>query len=175
MWEIFGYAIISTTIIFILIQWFDLSDNRSNIIVGSFTATLYITSVLAGQIADKIIGYYRSVLLGGIFLIIGYTYLALAPDLFAFCIALGVVCSGTGLLKTNVGSYLGYSYKVGDTHRQIGFIKLNLEIYKKEINLKRWLLAIIISIAGTAISVLVIYIPSISNIFLVLVIILVCM
>jgi POT family proton-dependent oligopeptide transporter len=109
MWEIFGYAIISTTIIFILIQWFDLSDNRSNIIVGSFTAMLYITSVLAGQIADKIIGYYRRVLLGGIFLILGYTYLALAADLFTFCMALGVVCSGTGLLKTNVGSYLGYS------------------------------------------------------------------
>ena len=67
MWERFGYAIISTTIIFILIQRFYLSDNRSNIIMGSFTAMLYITSVLAGQIADKIIGYYRSVLLGGIF------------------------------------------------------------------------------------------------------------
>ena len=220
MWERFGNAIISTTMIFILIQRFDLSDSRSNIIVGSFTGMLYITSVLAGQIADKIIGYYRSVLLGGVFLIIGYTYLAFAQDLFTFCIALGVVCTGTGLLKTNVGSYLGHSYKVSDTHRQsgftifyvginvgaflgflsagyiykyigasaificasvmlvlgtltfyLGFKKLKLEVYKKEVSNKRWVLASIISVVGTSLCILVIYVPSISNMFLVLVII----
>ena len=120
-----GYAIIATTMIFILIQRFDLNDSKANIIVGSlvgsFSAMLYIPSVLAGQVADKLIWYYRSVLLGGIFLIAGYTYLVFASDLFTFCIALGAVCSGTGLLKTNVGSYLGHSYKPEDTHSQSGF------------------------------------------------------
>lgn len=219
MWERFGYSIIATTIIFILIQRFDLPDSRANIIVGSFSAMLYITSVLAGQVADKIIGYYRSVLLGGIFLVLGYTYLIFAYDLFTFCIALGAICSGTGLLKTNVGSYLGHSYKPTDKHRQsgftifyvginvggflgfstagyiynslgdiaifisaavmifvgtltfyIGFKKLNLELYRKDAGLSQWILAILISLTGTVASVLVIYNPSISNLFLVLII-----
>lgn len=121
MWERFGYMLISMTLVFILIQRFNLDDARSNTIVASFTAVLYITSVLAGQIADKFIGYYRSVLLGGITLIIGYTYLAITSDLFHFCIALGIVSSGTGLLKTNVGSYLGKNYSFEDPNRQSGF------------------------------------------------------
>lgn len=121
MWERFGYMLISSTMIFILIQRFNLSDYRSNIIVGSFAGVVYITSVLAGQIADKLIGYYRSILFGGVALIIGYTYLAIARDLFTFCVALGVICSGTGLLKTNVGSYLGQSYESDAKHRSSGF------------------------------------------------------
>lgn len=219
MWERFGYAIIATTIIFILIQRFDLNDSRANIIVGSFSAMLYITSVLAGQVADKLIGYYRSVILGGIFLVAGYTYLIFANDLFTFSVALGAICSGTGLLKTNVGSYLGHSYKPEDKHRQsgftifyvginiggllgfstagyiynsigdiaifvlaaimilvgtltfyIGFKKMGLELYKKDVALSHWIAAVIISIAGALISVLVIYNPDISNLFLVLII-----
>ncbi|WP_150463823.1 peptide MFS transporter [Francisella sp. XLW-1] len=220
MWERFGYAIIATTMIFILIQRFDLNDSKANIIVGSFSAMLYITSVLAGQVADKLIGYYRSVLLGGVFLIAGYTYLVFASDLFTFCIALGAVCSGTGLLKTNVGSYLGHSYKPEDTHRQsgftifyvginiggllgfstagyiynsmgdiaifvlaaimiligtltfyIGFKKLSLELYRESVSVFQWILAIAISIGGGLASVIVIYNPSISNLFLILIII----
>ena len=121
MWERFGNAIIASTVVFILIQRFDLPDNRANLIVGAFTAMLYITSVLSGQVADKLLGYYRSVLLGGVFLIVGYTILAFTQNLLSFCFALGVVCSGTGCLKTNVGSYLGHSYKPEDKHRQSGF------------------------------------------------------
>ena len=91
---------------------------------------------------------------------------------------LGYLCAG--YIYKNIGASAIFvcaavMLVLGTLTFYIGFIKLNLEIYKKEINLKRWLLAIIISIAGTAISVLVIYISSISNIFLVLVIILVCM
>ncbi|AIT10116.1 hypothetical protein LO80_09125 [Candidatus Francisella endociliophora] len=220
MWERFGNAIIASTVVFILIQRFDLSDHKANLIVGSFTAMLFITSVLAGQVADRLLGYYRSVILGGIFLIVGYTYLAFAQDLFTFCVALGVVCSGTGSLKTNIGSYLGHSYKPGDKHRQSGFTifyvginvgallglssagylynnfgekatlltaaimlvlgtlgfyfgfkKAGLTLYRKNVSISSWILGIILTLIGTCISVFVIYYPSVSNVFLVLVII----
>ncbi|AIT10117.1 hypothetical protein LO80_09130 [Candidatus Francisella endociliophora] len=220
MWERFGYMLISTTVIFILIQRFNLDDSRANIIVGSFTAILYITSVLAGQIADKIIGYYRSVILGGIVLVIGYSYLALAQDLFTFCVALGVVCSGTGLLKTNVGSYLGHSYDASDTHRQSGFTifyvginigalvgnimagyiykylggsaifitsafmlivgtltfyfgfkLMNLKLYRREVTIYSWIAAIVLTLIGAIIGVIVIYNPNVSSVFFALVII----
>lgn len=220
MWERFGYMLISMTLVFILIQRFSLDDTRANIIIGSFTAVLYITSVLAGQIADKLIGYYRSVLLGGIVLVIGYSYLAVVTDLFHFCIALGIVCSGTGLLKTNVGSYLGQNYEFEDTNRQggftifyvginvgallgnivsgylyesfggvgiftasaimltlgtltffYGFKIFNLKKYKNDVKIYHYILAIIITIIGAAVGVLVIYNPSVSSMFFLLVVI----
>jgi POT family proton-dependent oligopeptide transporter len=220
MWERFGYVLISMTLVFILIQRFNLDDTRANIIIGSFTAMLYITSVLAGQIADKLIGYYRSILLGGIILVIGYSYLAIANNLLNFCIALGIVCTGTGLLKTNVGSYLGQSYGFEDTNRQGGFtifyVGLNvgalfgsmlsgylyelfggfgvfatsaimltmgvltffygfkyfkLKKYKCDVKLANYIFAMVITIMGASLSVIVIYKPAISSIFFLLVII----
>lgn len=220
MWERFGNAIIATTVIFILIQRFDLPDSRANLIVGSFTAMLFITSVLAGQVADRLLGYYRSVILGGVLLVFGYTYLAFAQSLLTFCLALAVVCSGTGSLKTNISSYLGHSYKPGDKHRQSGFTifyvginagaliglscagylydnygqevtllatalmlvlgtygfyygfkKADLPLYKTDAPMGDWILGILLTLLGTLISLFVIYYPSVSNLFLALIIV----
>ena len=121
MWERFGYKILLGLLVFVLLKKFNLNDSQAAQIAGGFTGLLYITSILAGYIADNYIGYYRSVILGGIILIIGYISLALAPTLIILSISLGIISVGTGLLKSNISSYLGISYQKGDPNREKGF------------------------------------------------------
>ncbi len=121
MWERFGYKILLGLLVFVLLRKYNLSDAEAAQIAGGFTGLLYITSILAGYIADRFIGYYRSVLFGGAILIVGYTILAIAPSLLVLCIGLGIISVGTGLLKSNIGSYLGISYAAGDPKRDKGF------------------------------------------------------
>lgn len=121
MWERFGYKILLGLLVFVLLKKYNLDDGQAAIIVGGFTGLLYITSLVAGFIADRFIGYYRSVLLGAVILIVGYLVLAVAPSLLVVSIALGTISVGTGLLKSNVGSFLGLSYKPGDPNRDKGF------------------------------------------------------
>jgi proton-dependent oligopeptide transporter, POT family len=121
MWERFGYKIILGLLVFVLLKRFNLTDAEAAGITGAFTGLLYITSILAGYIADNYIGYYRSVLLGATVLIIGYLLLAASSTILLLSVSLGVISVGTGLLKTNISSYLGASYAVGDSNRDKGF------------------------------------------------------
>ena len=121
MWERFGYKILLGLLVFVLLKRFGLDYSQAAVIVGGFTGLLYITSIIAGYIADKFIGYYRSVLLGGVILVIGYIILAIAPSLLILSLALGSISVGTGLLKSNISSYLGVSYEKGDPKRDKGF------------------------------------------------------
>ena len=88
---------------------------------GGFTGLLYITSIVAGYLADHYIGYYRAVLLGACLLFFGYVFLAFVSSLFLLCFSLGIISVGTGLLKSNISSYLGTSYKPKDPRREKGF------------------------------------------------------
>ena len=121
MWERFGYKIILGLLIFVLLQRFGFTDAQAAGVTGSFTGLLYITSILAGYIADHFIGYYRSVILGAIILIAGYLLLAISNHILLLSISLGTISVGTGLLKTNISSYLGASYQPGDQNRQKGY------------------------------------------------------
>lgn len=121
MWERFGYKILLGLLVFVLLRGYGLSDSVAAQITGGFTGLLYITSILAGYIADNYIGYYRSVIIGGAVLVVGYFILALAPSLFILCFALGIISVGTGMLKSNISSYLGSAYDVNDPNREKGF------------------------------------------------------
>ena len=99
---------------------FGFSDDQSYIISGAFTALAYISPMIGGLIADKILGFKVSILWGGIFLSIGYALLAFAPN-HEFYLALATIIVGNGLFKPNISSLLGALYPPGDTARDAGF------------------------------------------------------
>src|SRR5678809_229883 len=61
-------------------------------IVGSFIALVYLTPFIGGLIADRYLGYIRSIFLGGSLMAAGYLLLAL-PDNITMYIGLGcIIC-----------------------------------------------------------------------------------
>jgi POT family proton-dependent oligopeptide transporter len=87
---------------------------------GGYTAMVYMTGILGGYIADRILGYQRSIMLGGVLMAIGM-FMLMAPDLTTFLLGLAVVVVGNGLFKPNISTMVGKLYAPGDARRDSGF------------------------------------------------------
>ncbi len=122
MWERYGFYMIQALLILYLIGVFHLDDDLSYGILGSVTALAYINSIIGGYIADQLIGHRLAVLLGALFLSIGYAVLSLHLGLGWIAVALAVITLGTGLLKPNISSMVGSLYEEDDPRRHSGFV-----------------------------------------------------
>jgi POT family proton-dependent oligopeptide transporter len=95
---------------------------------GGFTALVYALGIFGGAIADKVLGYRRTIVMGGLFIAAG-EFVLMVPkgdwlglgqrQLFFFGLALLIV--GNGLFKPNISSLVGKLYKQGDPRRDGGF------------------------------------------------------
>src|SRR5688500_8483289 len=78
-------------------------------IVGSFIALVYLTPFIGGLIADRYLGYIKSIFLGGILMAAGYLGLAF-PGNTAMYISLSLIIVGNGFFKPNISTLLGNIY-----------------------------------------------------------------
>ncbi|HEY8182592.1 MAG TPA: peptide MFS transporter [Thermoanaerobaculia bacterium] len=95
-------------------------DKRATQIYGLYTMLVYLMGVPGGFIADRFIGHYRAVLVGGIVIACGHFTMAV-PGLPFFFIGLLLIIIGTGLLKPNVSTLVGTLYTRDDPRRDAGF------------------------------------------------------
>lgn len=97
-----------------------LSDKDANLKYGAIQAFVYAFTFLGGIFADKILGFKKSLLFGGIVMIAGNLLIAFSPqDMFYLGITLSII--GTGFFKPNISSMVGDLYKEGDPRRDAGF------------------------------------------------------
>jgi len=87
---------------------------------GAFLALVYATAVFGGYVADKIIGYQRSILVGAVVMAAGL-FMIMIPNHQIFLLGLSTVIVGNGLFKPNISSMVGQLYAQGDSRRDRGF------------------------------------------------------
>lgn len=109
---------------------------------GWYTMLVYVASIPGGYIADKMLGQKKSVLYGGLILIVGQSILAVSA-LWAFYTGLFLIILGVGLLKPNISTMVGGLYKKGDIRRDKGFT-----IFYIGINLGAFMSALIVGYVG---------------------------
>ncbi len=95
-------------------------DKKATQIYGLYTMLVYLMGVPGGFIADRFIGHYRAVLIGGIIIACGHFTMAI-PGLPFFFTGLFLIIIGTGLLKPNVSTIVGTLYARDDPRRDAGF------------------------------------------------------
>jgi POT family proton-dependent oligopeptide transporter len=87
---------------------------------GGFTALVYAVGIFGGAIADRVLGYRRSILLGGSLMAAGeFVLMAGQKDVFFYGLSLLIV--GNGMFKPNISTLVGKLYKQGDPRRDGGF------------------------------------------------------
>jgi POT family proton-dependent oligopeptide transporter len=109
---------------------------------GTYTMLVYVASIPGGWIADNILGQKKSVLYGGILLVLGHSILAV-EEMWAFYSGLGLIIAGVGMLKPNISSMVGGLYAQGDVRRDKGFI-----IFYIGINVGAFLSSLIVGYVG---------------------------
>jgi POT family proton-dependent oligopeptide transporter len=125
MWERFSYYGMRALLILYMVAPVDkgglaFSTEKGASIYGWYTMGVYAMSVPGGWVADKLLGLYRSVLLGGIIIAAGHFMMAY-PSLPTFYAGLISIVIGTGLLKPNVSGIVGTLYSKEDVRRDAGF------------------------------------------------------
>jgi POT family proton-dependent oligopeptide transporter len=98
----------------------DLAEKQASLTYGGFTSLVYATGIFGGLIADRFLGYQRSILLGGFLMAVGM-FLLLFKDLNTFLIGLSIMVAGNGLFKPNISSMVGKLYSPQDPRRDSGF------------------------------------------------------
>ena len=87
---------------------------------GAFLALVYATALFGGYVADRIIGYQRSILLGALIMASGL-FVIMLPNQSLFILGLSLVIVGNGLFKPNISTMVGHLYAQGDSRRDRGF------------------------------------------------------
>ncbi|MBF6245153.1 MFS transporter [Nocardia elegans] len=90
-------------------------------IVGAYGGLVYLSTVLGGWLADRVLGMERTVFYGGVVVMAGHIALAVLPGLTGVGVGLVLVALGSGALKANASSLLGTLYEKGDPRADGGF------------------------------------------------------
>jgi len=125
MWERFSYYGMRAFLILYMVApvasgGLGFTDMDAASIYGTYTGSAWGASILGGLIADRALGQYRSVLIGGIIIALGHFTLAFHALPF-FYTGLALIVIGTGLLKPNVSTLVGSLYERDDVRRDAGF------------------------------------------------------
>lgn len=114
MWERFSYYGMRALLVLYLISetskggWGWSREDATNL-YGWYTMLVYLTPILGGYVADRLLGTRRSVVLGGFIIAAGHIALFFDSP-FSFYLGLGLVIVGTGLFKPNISAIVGQLY-----------------------------------------------------------------
>jgi POT family proton-dependent oligopeptide transporter len=125
MWERFSYYGMRAFLILYMTAsvangGLGFDDRHAATVYGNYVGSVWLTPILGGLIADRLLGQYKSVLLGGSIIALGHFTLAF-KTLSTFYAGLVLIVIGTGLLKPNVSTIVGSLYEDGDARRDAGF------------------------------------------------------
>ena len=131
LWERFSfYGMRALLILYMTKELFHLmeqgeADTRAYGIYGAYNALLYATPILGGLLADRLMGFRKAIVLGGLLMAAGQFTLALTAGAglteSIFFIGLGLLTIGNGFFKPNISSFLGTFYDRDDKRKDSAF------------------------------------------------------
>lgn len=116
-------------------------------IVSIYGSLVFLSAILGGWLADRLLGTSRTILVGGILITLGHVALATPFGLFSLFISLFLIIIGTGMLKTNVSNMVGKLYSKEDTRRDAGF-----NIFVMGINIGALIAPLIVGTVGQGVN-----------------------
>ena len=123
-WERFAFYGIRWALVLYIVGQFYAGDAAgqasANLTYGSYLALVYAGAVFGGYVADRVIGYQRSILIGAAFMAAGLFAITI-PDPNIFKLGLATIIVGNGLFKPNISTMVGKLYAINDTRRDSGF------------------------------------------------------
>ncbi|WP_284140775.1 MULTISPECIES: peptide MFS transporter [unclassified Virgibacillus] len=125
-WERFSYYGMRALLLFYMYNevangGLGIEDGTAKSIMAVYGSLVYMSGIIGGWIADRILGTQRTVFYGGLFIMLGHIVLALPAGVTALFISMFFIIIGTGLLKPNVSNIVGDLYSPQDNRRDSGF------------------------------------------------------
>jgi len=121
MWERFGYYLmLGIFSLFMIDKWENggmgfLKAQKSDI-YGTYIGLVYLTPFIGGLLADRVLGYRKSIIAGGLLMAAGYIGLSM-HTVTSFYISLLLIILGNGMFKPNISTLVGNLYN-NDKYKQ---------------------------------------------------------
>jgi POT family proton-dependent oligopeptide transporter len=116
MWERFSFYTVNAMLALYLrdtVQGFGFTNAHSASVVSTYNMFIYFTPLIGGLIADRLTGFRKAIMIGGVSFMIGHALLAVPNNLFICYAALAFLVIGNGFFKPNVSSMVGNLYAEG--------------------------------------------------------------
>jgi POT family proton-dependent oligopeptide transporter len=114
MWERFGFYLLIGIFSLYMLDSVDnggmgFSAQKKSDIYGTYIGLVYLTPFIGGLLADRILGYRKSIIIGGLLMAAGYLGLSL-PGETVFYLSLLLIILGNGFFKPNISTMVGNLY-----------------------------------------------------------------
>ena len=114
MWERFGYYLmLGIFSLYMLDGWnnggMGFGSGKKSDIYGTYLGLVYLTPFIGGLLADRILGYRRAIIMGGVMMASGYFCLSIHSEM-TFFIGLLFIILGNGFFKPNISTLVGNLY-----------------------------------------------------------------
>lgn len=98
-------------------------DQTTAASIGAMYGSLiFMTGILGGWLADRILGSRRALLYGAILIMLGHIAMSLPFGIPAFLASMFLIIVGSGLMKPNISNVLGGLYHKNDNRMDAGFV-----------------------------------------------------
>jgi POT family proton-dependent oligopeptide transporter len=136
MWERFCFYGMRNILVLYMVNYFVFSDEfAQGGVYAAYMSLVYCMAILGGFMADKYLGYRRSIIFGGIVMAAGMVMLLFNRELlgyigipfteglehFFFFAGMATIIIGNGYFKPNISAIVGRLYAPGDRRRDAGF------------------------------------------------------
>ncbi len=125
LWERFSYYGMRAILVLYMISevadgGFAYDDATAYGIYGAYGALVYLTPIIGGYFADKMMGFRKAIIWGALLMAAGQFTLFLDNET-TFFIGLALLVIGNGFFKPNISSMIGRFYPEGDPRRDGAF------------------------------------------------------
>lgn len=120
MWERFSFYGMKALLLAYMVTHLNFDEPKGYAILGSYSALVYTMPMFGGFVADKYLGYSKSIIFGGILMAMGHLILAI-PQEWSFFYGMAFIICGNGFFKPNVSSMVGTLYSKNDPKKDSGF------------------------------------------------------
>lgn len=126
MWERFSYYGLQVILAYYL--YYSLTDGGLGLptatalgVTGSYGGIVYLSQILGGWVADRVLAARTTVLVAGSAILLGHVVLATVRSGWGLAAGLGLIVIGTGGLKVNATAMVGDLYRDDQDRRDAGF------------------------------------------------------
>lgn len=114
MWERFGYYLmLGIFSLYMLDSWdaggMGFDPEKKSDVYGTYLGLVYLTPFIGGLLADRVFGYRKSIVAGGLLMAAGYFGMSIHGET-AFYISLLLIILGNGFFKPNISTLVGNLY-----------------------------------------------------------------
>jgi POT family proton-dependent oligopeptide transporter len=123
-WERFAFYGIRWALVLYIVAQFHNGDaagqGAAGVTYGAYLALVYAAAIFGGYVADRVLGYQRSILTGALIMAAGLFMISVANK-EVFELGLATIIIGNGLFKPNISTMVGKLYGLKDERRDSGF------------------------------------------------------